>query len=127
MVSLSRVQAYKKGHWAEGFARVYLTLKGYGTLEKRYKTHFGEIDLIMRKGNLIVFIEVKLRKNMDDALGSVSSRNRKRIENAALYFISEYAEYSHCDFRFDVFAVVKGEHFIRTKFVHLDNAWLSGS
>ncbi len=124
MVKLSekRVKAYEKGMWAEGLAAMYLTAKGHRILHKRYKTKGGEIDLIALKGRSLLIVEVKARAQMRDALEAVSSRSQKRIEKAALYFISENPEYADFDIRFDV-VVIDGKFRLQ----HLDNAWLPSS
>ena len=57
MAKVDRIKAYKKGHSIERLAALYLTLKGYKILKTRYKTPLGEIDLIVRRKNQIVFIE----------------------------------------------------------------------
>jgi len=53
--------AENAGRKAENYAAFYLRLKGYQILEKRFKTRQGEIDLIARKGGVLVFTEVKKR------------------------------------------------------------------
>ena len=114
--------SYSKGVAAETKAAEYLQGQGYDILETRYKTKFGEIDLIAKKDNLICFIEVKVRKNKSDALESVTSRVQQRIENAALFYISEHPEDVACDMRFDVI-IMAGDGTIS----HLDNAWQARS
>lgn len=127
MTSEARIKAYKKGGWAESFASLYFLSKGYKLLRRRYKTRGGEIDLILQKKDLIVFVEVKARKNIDDALHSIHAKNRTRIENAALQFMSENPDYAGFDFRLDAFCIAINKGIKPVKYVHLDNAWLSGS
>lgn len=122
-----RVEANKKGSLAENFASLYFMTKSYKVLKKRYKTRVGEIDLILQKKDLIVFVEVKARTKLDDALHSIHSKNRSRIENAAQQFLAENPEYASYDLRLDAFCVAMGKGFVPLKFVHLDNAWLAGS
>lgn len=114
-------KAYNRGIFAERFAALWLQLKGYKILERRYKTAVGEIDLIARKKNTIAFIEVKVRRTKLQALESVTPHMRKRIERAALYYISQN-DCAAYDLRLDVIAVSVspfGGYFIH----HLDNAW----
>ena len=54
-----RRKAERRGHVSEWIAAAYLFLKGYRILARRYRTKLGEIDIIARKGDLAVFIEVK--------------------------------------------------------------------
>ena len=56
-----RQHAQRKGHWAEWQAAAILFFKGYRIVAMRYKTSLGEIDLIARKGDLAVMVEVKAR------------------------------------------------------------------
>lgn len=127
MTSEKRIQAYNKGSWAENMASLYFLSKGYKVLRRRFKTRVGEIDLILQKKNLLVFVEVKARKNIDDALHSIHHKNRSRIENAAQQFIAENPEYVSFDMRLDAFCVAMNKSIVPLKFVHLDNAWFSGS
>jgi len=113
---------YKKGLWAEQIAKLYLMLKGYRIVASRYKTPMGEIDIIARKANWIVFVEVKNRPSGDEGLFAVSAKSQGRIVNAARYYLADLSKRQkmgeNFDFRFDVLAVSRFFH-IR----HLDNAW----
>lgn len=113
---------YFKGVDAEARAAAYLEGRGYDVLVRRYKTKFGEIDLVVKRKNLICFVEVKCRCTLDEALNSITQRNRQRIEQSALYFGVDYPEYVACDLRFDVIAIT-GDGNI----THLDNAWFAGA
>ncbi len=118
--------SYSRGIWAEDAAVYYLESKGFSLLQKRYKTKFGEIDLIVKNNNLICFVEVKLRQYEFQALESVTKRVQKRIENSALFFISENPEFIDYDMRFDVIAIFKQDGSDDFKIMHLDNAWEAG-
>ena len=109
---------HARGIRAEEQASSYLRRKGFKILRKRYKTKFGEIDLIIQKGKLLCFIEVKARKSTSAALESIKSRAQMRIEKSALFFLSENPNYIDFDMRFDVVAITGGG-----KITHLDNAW----
>ena len=67
-----RVKAEAKGRVAEVVAIALLTAKGYALIRRRYKSPSGEIDLIMRRGDVTAFIEVKARSTHDEAVASVS-------------------------------------------------------
>ena len=127
MAGKARQKSYQKGHWAESFAALYFLSKGYSVLHRRYKTRLGEIDLVLKKRNMLVFVEVKARKNLDDALNSIHAQNRERIENASLQFLADYPSYNSFDMRLDAFCIAVNKGVFPIKFVHLDNAWLSGS
>ncbi len=110
------------GMQGEEFAAQYLIERGYEVLERRYKTKFGEIDLIVEKDDVLCFVEVKLRQKLEDALHSVTLRARRRIEQSALYYISENPQVQDKSMRFDVIAIAKPFHV-----THLDNAWEAGA
>ncbi len=122
--------SYSRGVWAEDEAARYLCGQGFSMLKKRYKTKFGEIDLITQKDNLICFVEVKIRQSEAEALESITLRSRKRIENSALFFLSENPEFMSYDMRFDVIAVFKSGNSCDIddfEITHLDNAWEAGA
>ena len=54
-----RRRAYRFGLRAETVASLFLMLKGYRILARRYRTPAGEVDLFVKRGNLIAFVEVK--------------------------------------------------------------------
>lgn len=108
---------YHRGLIAEHLAAVCLMAKGYTVLARRYKTPVGEIDLVVRRGKTLVFVEVKERGALNAALESVTARMKDRIACAGRYFLARHPQYAACDIRFDL--VATSGIFIR----HLDNAW----
>lgn len=96
---------YYKGILAEYWARLYLHSKGFRCLKQRYRTRYGEIDLIMKRGKFIVFVEVKARHTHDMALESVHTHNQKRVVAAAQCFIQAHPKWANQLFRFDVIAI----------------------
>ncbi len=116
-----KAKTYDQGVKAERAAANWLRLKGYKILEERYKTQYGEIDLIISKGNMIAFVEVKARKTKAEALESVTPKMQGRITNAALHYISQN-NLTTFDFRFDVVSVMPSVLGMVT-IQHLDNAW----
>lgn len=59
------------GLQAEWLALLWLSAKGFRLLERRFGGKGGEIDLIMRRGRLVIFVEVKRRSRMEDALAAI--------------------------------------------------------
>ena len=118
MAKAERIKAYKKGAHLERLAALFLQLKGYKILKIRYKTPGGEIDIVARRKNRLVFVEVKGRESVAAAMESVTVRNRMRVEQAARHFIAAHPQFAGFDMRFD--AVVFAPPF---SFRHLDNAW----
>ena len=67
-VEARRRLAHLFGLEAETVAALWLTLKGYSILARRYSAHGGEIDLIARKGRAVAFVEVKARADLAAAV-----------------------------------------------------------
>jgi putative endonuclease len=99
--SPARVAAFRTGVSAESRAAAYLMAKGYRILAKRFRTPYGEIDLVARKRNLLVFIEVKARASLDEAAYAVTPRQQARIIDAAQAWLMTYSEHAEFDLRFD--------------------------
>ncbi len=93
------------GKEGEELAVSFCRKKGYKVLEKNYKTAFGEIDIIARDGEIIVFIEVKTRA--DDTFGypfeAVDARKREKIRRVALCFMKKFRR--EVPARFDVLSI----------------------
>ena len=81
--SPARIEAFRTGLSAEARAATLLVAKGYRILAKRFRTPHGEIDIVARRRNLIVFVEVKARASLDDAAYAVTPRQQARIIAAA--------------------------------------------
>jgi putative endonuclease len=101
----NRQRNEKRGHKAENIAFLFLRLKGYKLLARRFKSHHGEIDLIMRKGKTTAFIEVKARNSTDAAITSVTTYQSKRISAAAGLWMLRDAKAAAGFCRFDIVAV----------------------
>ena len=99
-------QSHNRGHFAETKAALFLRLKGYGIVERNFKpprgTGAGEIDLIAKKGKVLVFVEVKLRQTETAAAESLSSAVRDRRVKGAEYYLMLHPEMADSDIRFDV-------------------------
>lgn len=115
------VENHIRGLHAEFWAGIYFRLKGYRVLKSRFKTQVGEIDLILKKGRVIVFTEVKLRKRQNDAAEAVHGKNRARVTRAAELYLQQHPEYTGCDARFDAL-VMTANGWPR----HIQNAWAMG-
>jgi putative endonuclease len=104
-VRRTRQAAHIHGHRAETIAVWYMRLKGYRLIANRFKSAVGEIDLIMRKGKTLVFIEVKARSKVDDSMWAVTPQQSSRIASAASLFVCRH-DLSGVEFqRFDIVAV----------------------
>ena len=107
MKAAKRVAAFTFGLSSETRAAWLLRAKGYRVLARRAKHPVGEIDLIVRRGKLIAFVEVKARRSVGEAIHSITHNQRRRIERAAEAFVAHNAALADCDWRFDV-VVVEG-------------------
>lgn len=102
----ARRRAEQAGRWAETLAAWYLRAKFYRIVATRYKTPVGEIDIVARRGRLIVLVEVKHRAgNAAAHAQALEAVNTARIVRAAGWFQSAHPNYGGYDFRFDVISV----------------------
>ena len=99
--------SYTKGLFAEFIARMYLRFHGCRIISSRYvtgrNTNRAEIDIIAKRGNLLVFIEVKSRHDIPSACGAITGPQARRLRAAAETYILSHRWAG--DARFDVIAV----------------------
>jgi len=115
--------SYSKGVLAEKAAIKHLERNGYKILKERYKTKFGEIDIVAESDDFVVFVEVKAHQCVEASLYAVTPKARRRIEQSALWFLAENPEYATFNMRFDVMIFDDGGRCVE----HLDNAWMQES
>ena len=101
-----RFRAYRKGHRGERLAALALMLKGYRILARRHRTKLGEIDLIARRGDLVLIVEVKVRQTLTEAMEALSRTSERRIEAAADLWLARQPDYGRLSIRFDMVAVL---------------------
>ena len=95
---------YNLGIVAEYYVLIYYVIGFYQPLHHRYKSYVGEIDIIMKRGKWLVFIEVKARKHgIDEAI--VSGNQQRRISKTAELFITKNQRYTGYNIRFDLVIV----------------------
>lgn len=96
---------YHSGHFAEIIALWFLRLKGYRRVALNYRTgqgtRAGEVDLIVRRGKVLVFVEVKKRQTLDVAAYAVQPVQQQRIRRGAEAFLGAHPHFQSCDIRFD--------------------------
>jgi putative endonuclease len=100
-----RVAAFRSGLSAEARAAAYLMAKGYRILARRFRTPYGEIDIVARRRNLLAFVEVKARATLDDAAYAVTPRNQRRIIDAAQAWLMTHPEHADLEMRFDAMLI----------------------
>jgi putative endonuclease len=106
--SAKRTAAFRFGLSAESRAALLLVAKGFRVLARRWKSAGGEIDIVARRGRLIVFVEVKGRGALSAAAESVLPRQRRRIVTGAEAWLAAHPEHEGYDFRFDAILVAPG-------------------
>ena len=105
MAAPARVAAFHTGLSAEARAAAYLMVKGYRILARRFRTPYGEIDIVARRRNLLAFVEVKARASLDEAAYAVTARQQQRIVEAAQAWLMAHPEHADFDLRFDVMLI----------------------
>ena len=95
----------KLGQRGEDLAASYLKKKGYIIIHRNFKTMIGEIDIIARDRDDLVFIEVKTRESLEygQPFESVNRNKRRKIANVAMLYLKKLKDIPHC--RFDVVSV----------------------
>ena len=102
----ARRKAYRRGHFSEYLAALYLLCKGYRILAIRHRTKVGEIDLIARRKDLVIFVEVKARMKEMDAVDAVGHATQRRIRAASDIWLSRRRDAGHLSLRYDIVAVL---------------------
>ena len=101
-----RRKAYRRGHWSEWVAAAALMMKGFRIVARRYRTKLGEIDLIARRGNLVLIVEVKARRTLMEAMEAIARESEWRIEGCADLWLSRQRDHANISMRFDMVAVL---------------------
>jgi putative endonuclease len=101
-----KLRAYRRGHRSEWLAAAALMLKGYRIVARRYRTKLGEIDLIARRGALVLIVEVKARATLVEAMEAIAATSERRIEAAADLWLARQADHGGLSLRFDMVAVL---------------------
>ncbi len=101
-----RQRRNRRGASSETLAALYLIARGYRILARRYKTPLGEIDLIVRKGRRIGFVEVKRRATLDACEASITTTLAARVRRASDLWRSANLAYRDYDIGFDLVFIV---------------------
>ncbi len=115
----------RRGLRAEAFAAWALRLKGYRVVARRVRaprgSGAGEIDLVVKRGNVLAFVEIKARPTHEAGLWAILPQQQRRLMRAAEWFIKSHPGYGSCDLRFDA-VVVRPRRWP----AHLPDAWRAG-
>jgi putative endonuclease len=98
-------KTYQFGFFAEKYVMIFLWIKGYKILKHRYRSNFGEIDIIAKKNNFIIFVEVKARYKKINIENVLNFHQIERIKKSAEHFISKNQRLQNCARRFDFIEV----------------------
>jgi putative endonuclease len=102
-----------KGLYGESLAEGFLLSKGFEIVARNFRaSRYGEIDLIIKNNEYLVFVEVKnrLSKTYGGALYLISSQKKKRLRISANCFLSRnYPQYDSLTCRFDLISIENGE------------------
>jgi len=104
-----RQAAFRIGISAESRAAAFLIAKGFRILARRWRSPLGEIDIVARRRQLLVFAEVKARASLDEAAESINERQRRRIAAAAEVWLAANPDEFIRDIRFDAILVAPGK------------------
>ncbi len=104
-----RIAAFRTGLSAESRAAAFLIAKGYRIAARRFRTPVGEIDIVARRRNVLVFVEVKARATLDGAAEAVTGRGQRRIVAAAEAWLAAHPDDVQSDMRFDAVLVAPGK------------------
>ena len=118
------VSAYAKGWMGEDVACAYLQKKGMILLSRRYRSLFGEIDLVMQDGETLVFVEVKARGTtcVGTGLYAITPAKQKRMLKAASLYLAEHG--CNAPVRFDAVEVTAaGPLHVQGAFDATDAEW----
>ncbi|HSG82007.1 MAG TPA: YraN family protein, partial [Gemmatimonadota bacterium] len=117
---------HRLGMLGERIAACHLEGLGYNVIERNFRLGHREIDLIVRRGDLIAFVEVKTRKGAGygHPLEAITARKRREVERVARHWLQRYGRRG-LHYRFDAVAVVFGES-TSPDIEHLPGAWRLG-
>lgn len=111
------------GQWGEDLAADYLTAHGYQLLERNVRTPYGEIDLIARREERLIFVEVKTRSSTQFGYpeSGLTPQKQSHLLAAIDAYFQEHSELA-CDWQVDVIAVRQFASGRRPEIVHFENA-----
>lgn len=113
------------GRHGEELARAYLENTGYTILATNYRSPLGELDLVVKKDETIIFVEVRTRStpSFGTPLESIDRRKQEKLIRLALQFCAHHCLYSK-NLRFDVIGIYLNGN--DPKIEHIPNAFFAG-
>lgn len=102
------IESYEIGRDGEDAAEIFLLQKGYKIIERNYRSHQGEVDIIAREGEFLVFVEVKNYsfRSFGTPAGAIRKNKKQSIIHAAqTYLYKKKIDNTYC--RFDVVTIYR--------------------
>ena len=113
---------HARGHFAEKIACLYLMMKGWWPVKMNYVvgrgTGAGEVDLILVRGKTLVFVEVKYRPTLVQAMEAITVQNQIRVAKSSAVFLQKNPKYKDYQVRYDAVLLAP-----KKWPKHLQNAW----
>ncbi len=98
----------QKGRDAEEKASRYLRWRGYHVLDRNARAGRGELDIVVRKADVLAFVEVKRRPNREDGLLAVHADKQTRLRSAATAWLARHPGLAQLQCRFDLIILTPG-------------------
>lgn len=115
------------GRRGEGLAARYLVERGWRLLARNYRSGPKEVDLVVRRGGILAFVEVKTRTSSDfgHPLDAITHRKRREVVAGACGWLREHPPPPGTIRRFDAVAVrIGSDGTVRIE--HVEDAWRAG-
>ena len=113
---------HARGHFAEKIASLYLMMKGWWPVKMNYVvgrgTGAGEVDLILVRGKTLIFVEVKYRPTLVQAMEAITVQNQIRVAKSSAVFLQKNPKYKDYQVRYDAILLAP-----KKWPKHLQNAW----
>ncbi|MEA2531959.1 MAG: putative endonuclease [Thermomicrobiales bacterium] len=125
---MSATPRTRLGRSGEGLARAYLERQGFVFLAANWRCRLGELDLVMRDGDDLVFVEVKTRHGDEAgrAEEGISAAQAQRILASAEWFLSEHQDLESSIWRVDLVAVTLDGNGAVARLTHWPDAVVTG-
>jgi putative endonuclease len=104
---LRKSEDAERGRWAENLAAEHLKHRGLKLITRNYRCRWGEIDLVMREGKIVVFVEVRFRSRLGLTTGaeSVDARKQRKLIATAEHFLQRKPALATQPCQFDVVSI----------------------
>lgn len=117
-----------RGRTGEAIARRHLRRRRYAIIQTNFRTRYGEIDIIARRGSTIIFVEVKARRSRRfgepfEAVGPRKQQQLKRMAEMWLAARQGPGAPDDCIYRFDVISIMLGGDGRAVELRHIKNAF----